>query len=418
MLYIAFGAILAAAAAPLPTVPCNLSGDAAASIADIQLEINEALGLAPAVSDMNDDHVVNVVDIQIVIDSVLGFGCPATGPLITDFSPTSGPIGTLVNVAGANLGGATQVSVQQMGGGTLNVTPSSVSASAVAFTVPAGAGTGPIRIATPIGTATSIDSFVVTFPYPRTAFISVFSVYNQQPQIANPQTAPPNLSSSVAFTVYNQQPQITNPQTAPPMLSASVAFSIFNQQPEITNPQTAPPDISQSLTFSVDNSSGGKRSPPQPSVVDTDGGGLPDYVKQALREAGMSARPDDDPDHDGLTNLEEFCLGTDPRKADTDGDGIPDGEEVLRGTNPLSIDTDGDGYSDWEEIQVGTDPLDRNSHPSYPPALTIPSPILAPAFLRPAQWPACDRALSALNKRMAALRIQRGIAPQQKEEKQ
>jgi len=253
--------------------------------------------------------------------------------------------------------------------------------------------------------------------FPLIAAAAAFSVYNQQPQIANPQTAPPMLSASGTFSVYNQEPQITNPQTAPPMLSASGTFSIFNQQPQITNPQTAPPNISQSLTFSVDNGPSG-RSTPTPGITDSDGDGLPDYVKQALREAGLSARADDDPDHDGLTNLEEFCLGTDPRKADTDGDGIPDGEEVLRGTNPLSIDTDGDGYSDWEEIQTGTDPLDRNSHPAYAPPLTIPSPILAPAFLRPAQWPACDQALSALNSRMTALRIQRGIAPQQKEDKQ
>ncbi|PYL00591.1 MAG: hypothetical protein DME19_04540, partial [Verrucomicrobia bacterium] len=33
----------------------------------------------------------------------------------------------------------------------------------------------------------------------------------------------------------------------------------------------------------------------------------------------------EDPDGDGLTNLQEFQRGTNPRNPDTDGDGVPDG---------------------------------------------------------------------------------------------
>lgn len=43
-----------------------------------------------------------------------------------------------------------------------------------------------------------------------------------------------------------------------------------------------------------------------------------------------------DDDGDGLTNLREFQLGTDPRGADTDGDGLSDADEInYYGTNPL-----------------------------------------------------------------------------------
>jgi outer membrane protein OmpA-like peptidoglycan-associated protein len=66
----------------------------------------------------------------------------------------------------------------------------------------------------------------------------------------------------------------------------------------------------------------------------------------------------DDDDGDGLTNLEERRLGTNPKVADTDGDGLKDGEEVKRyRTNPLNPDTDGDGLSDGDEVfKYKTDP--------------------------------------------------------------
>ncbi|HEV8348494.1 MAG TPA: carboxypeptidase regulatory-like domain-containing protein [Vicinamibacterales bacterium] len=68
-----------------------------------------------------------------------------------------------------------------------------------------------------------------------------------------------------------------------------------------------------------------------------------------------------DADNDGLTNLQEFKLGTNPRAADTDGDGLSDGDEVTRGTNPLVADSDGDGLSDGQEVKLGTSPLNADT---------------------------------------------------------
>jgi hypothetical protein len=69
------------------------------------------------------------------------------------------------------------------------------------------------------------------------------------------------------------------------------------------------------------------------------------------------AMPFEDPDHDGLTNLQEFQKGTDPHNPDTDGDGLTDGQEVLLyHTNPGLVDTDGDGIPDGVEVQLGSDP--------------------------------------------------------------
>jgi hypothetical protein len=67
--------------------------------------------------------------------------------------------------------------------------------------------------------------------------------------------------------------------------------------------------------------------------------------------------PMQDPDHDGLTNVEELDLGTDPLNADTNGDGIPDGASADSGRDPVSVDLDGDGVSNRDEILNGTDPL-------------------------------------------------------------
>ena len=54
-------------------------------------------------------------------------------------------------------------------------------------------------------------------------------------------------------------------------------------------------------------------------------------------------------DSDGLSDLDESDLGTDPQLADTDGDGLDDGLEADTGTDPLDPDTDGDGLEDGVE---------------------------------------------------------------------
>ncbi|MBI5473716.1 MAG: outer membrane beta-barrel protein [Ignavibacteriae bacterium] len=101
----------------------------------------------------------------------------------------------------------------------------------------------------------------------------------------------------------------------------------------------------------------------------------------------LGSSDDDDDDRDGLKNVEEESLGTnptnpdsdedglndgqevrrlhtDPLKADTDGDRLKDGEEIFKYyTDPRKADTDGDGVSDGEEVLAGADPLVPNAPP-------------------------------------------------------
>lgn len=64
-----------------------------------------------------------------------------------------------------------------------------------------------------------------------------------------------------------------------------------------------------------------------------------------------------DSDGDGLTDIEELKLGTNPYSADTDSDGLTDWAEIkIYKTDPLNPDSDGDGFKDGEEVINGYDP--------------------------------------------------------------
>ncbi|MHA1971687.1 MAG: hypothetical protein ACTSW1_01770 [Candidatus Hodarchaeales archaeon] len=93
---------------------------------------------------------------------------------------------------------------------------------------------------------------------------------------------------------------------------------------------------------------------------DTDGDGLGDMQEILL---GSNPRHPDS-DHDLVTDGDEyFKYGTNPANPDTDFDGLLDGEELYwYHTNPFSIDSDGDRIGDYMELFVYfTDPMDEDT---------------------------------------------------------
>jgi hypothetical protein len=79
-------------------------------------------------------------------------------PRIKSFTPTSGPVGTVVTINGNTLTGATSVTFNGVPALTYKVRSNTV----IGVTVPVGATTGLISVTTPSGTASSTSPFTVT----------------------------------------------------------------------------------------------------------------------------------------------------------------------------------------------------------------------------------------------------------------
>lgn len=144
-------------------------------------------------------------------------------------------------------------------------------------------------------------------------------------------------------------------------LPPSIAFDDLTWPNSDTLGDACDPDIDNDGLSNAAESGG----PPCPSasaatdplLIDTDGDRATDGAECALGTDPASAAskppssPANDPDHDGLSNLTEIIIGTNPNGADSDGDKIPDGVEFKFYTsNPLVVDSDGDACPDGKEI--------------------------------------------------------------------
>ncbi|OGR82887.1 MAG: hypothetical protein A3J74_10475 [Elusimicrobia bacterium RIFCSPHIGHO2_02_FULL_57_9] len=64
---------------PVPSFSaCDANKDAAANVVDVQLSVNQALGVASCTADINGDALCNVIDVQRIVNAALGGACVTT----------------------------------------------------------------------------------------------------------------------------------------------------------------------------------------------------------------------------------------------------------------------------------------------------------------------------------------------------
>jgi len=103
------------------------------------------------------------------VPSTADFTVAATCATITSFTPTSGPVGTVVTITGTGFTGATAVSFNNVNATSFTVN----SATQITATVPTGATTGKIRVTVGGGTVASTADFVVSTVHSRSVTLNL-----------------------------------------------------------------------------------------------------------------------------------------------------------------------------------------------------------------------------------------------------
>jgi len=134
--------------------------------ADFAAKVDFATGTDPysvAIGDIDGDGKPDLVTANIFSNTVsVLLNTPQLPTTIASFSPTTGPVGTLVTITGTSLSNPTAFSI----GGQTAIVVSNTGTVLVGMVMP-GATTGPILLTTAGGTVTSSGTFTVTpTPYP------------------------------------------------------------------------------------------------------------------------------------------------------------------------------------------------------------------------------------------------------------
>lgn len=186
-------------------------------------------------------------------------------------------------------------------------------------------------------------------------------------------TPTPTATETPTATVTPEVTDMPTPTEVPTVTATPTAtatptpvISVTPTNTATVTPTAMPTDYPEDIDWETDSDSDGLPDDLEDyygtdkNDKDSDDDGVSDLYEIMLETDPLI--PDDngkaDLDSDGLTNAKESELGTNPLSKDSDSDDLSDGEEVnVYGTDPTEYDTDGDGIGDGEEISIGKNPL-------------------------------------------------------------
>jgi YD repeat-containing protein len=249
------------------------------------------------------------------------------GPVIFNFTPSRGPVTTKVTIQGQGFSTNQLDNTVRFNGTSAEVL--SATATTLVVTVPTGATTGKISVQVGANTAMSGQDFTVT---------NAPVITDVLPAIAFPGVTIPNFLvkginlTGSTFSVL--------PLSVPPLITVE-PVSIDPSGASATVRITISANARDPFFLFATNIDGSSDSNPSSSNTVTI----------------LNQSPIADPDHDGLSNL----------------------DELVHKTDPFDSDTDNDGFSDGNEVEGNSNPLDPTSHP-FDPEQRPPGDAISPVF--------------------------------------
>ena len=291
----------------------------------------------------DDDQLVKVIDpggnattyAYDAIGNMLSI-TTSTGPggsalAIFNFTPDQGGVGTTVTIQGQNFSTTPANDIVKFNGTTATV--STATASSLTVAVPSGATTGSISVTVGSSTATTTNSFTV-LQNPVITSVSPTSAL-QGGTVSSFQVTGVNLTGATFSFV-------------PAFVPAAIAVS---------NVSVGSGGTSATMTLTLASNAVGSFT----LVATTAAGSSSPVASSSNTITVLSTNPSADADGDGLTNLYEEAIGSNPLNPSTTNDGLPDGWALFFGLNPLNANGAGEtapnGLTYLQSYQSGLNPL-------------------------------------------------------------